>query len=49
MGVNMLNNDEIRYRVENFVNKHKSDKNERSEAQSYWKDFLICRVLELGV
>lgn len=36
----MLNNDEIRYRAENFIKKHKSDKYEKGEAQSYWKDFF---------
>ena len=36
----MLNNDEIKYRADNFIKKHKSDKYEKGEAQSYWKDFF---------
>lgn len=36
----MLNNNEMRYRAENFIKKHKSDKYEKGEAQSYWKDFF---------
>ncbi|RAP43737.1 MAG: hypothetical protein BZ135_09110 [Methanosphaera sp. rholeuAM6] len=36
----MLNNDEMKYRADNFIKKHKSDKSEKSQAQSYWKDFF---------
>ena len=36
----MLSNDEMKYRADNFIKKHKSDKSEKSQAQSYWKDFF---------
>ncbi|MBQ6220454.1 MAG: hypothetical protein IJJ47_12035 [Methanosphaera sp.] len=36
----MLSNDEMKYRADNFIKKHKSDKYEKGEAQSYWKDFF---------
>lgn len=33
----MLSNVEMKYRADNFIKKHKSDKYEKGEAQSYWK------------
>lgn len=30
----------MKYRADNFIKKHKSDKYEKGEAQSYWKDFF---------
>lgn len=36
----MLSNAEMKYRADNFIKKHNKDKSEKSEAQSYWKDFF---------